>query len=406
MAADDGLSNTVDVINESTALVASAADPRRYQNRLIYRLEVILFTALLSSISGQFQAVYIANYWQVHREELSIIIPDFPHQNITHDTINRVLGMLPPQILAKWLLSLGVPLLEASPQRVFHVDGQAVRASKTEKAQSGRYFFNMYESSTHLLVGQLLIEEKTNEITASLQMFDLVDFRPSDIVTSDALNTQKHLARELTERQILWCFAVKSNQPKLYNEIIYHFNHIDESRFGVEKSVDKGHGRIETRITHVLPARFLSKDILRDWCGLEDGCIIRATNIVERIDKPTTIDTRYFICSKKFDKPTSGEDCADVIRRHWLVEAFHWLCDNVFYQDRTQIKNEVYLQNEILLSKVGINILTKCQESKRMLGGKTLSISAIRNIASTPLLALQVLHYSGLFNEMPKFSLC
>ena len=141
MAADDGLSNTVDVINESTALVASAADPRRYQNRLIYRLEVILFTALLSSISGQFQAVYIANYWQVHREELSIIIPDFPHQNITHDTINRVLGMLPPQILAKWLLSLGVPLLEASPQRVFHVDGHAVRASKTEKAQSGRYFF-------------------------------------------------------------------------------------------------------------------------------------------------------------------------------------------------------------------------------------------------------------------------
>ena len=178
-----------------------------------------MFTALLSSISGQFQAVYIANYWQVHREELSIIIPDFPHQNITHDTINRVLGMLPPQILAKWLLSLGVPLLEASPQRVFHVDGQAVRASKTEKAQSGRYFFNMYESSTHLLVGQLLIEEKTNEITASLQMFDLVDFRPSDIVTSDALNTQKHLARELTERQILWCFAVKSNQPKLYTLI-------------------------------------------------------------------------------------------------------------------------------------------------------------------------------------------
>lgn len=174
LAADDGLSNTVDVINESTALVASAADPHRYQNRLIYRLEVILFTALLSSISGQFQAVYIANYWQVHREELSIIIPDFPHQNITHDTINCVLGMLPPQILAKWLLSLGVPLLEASPQRVFHVDGQAVRASKTEKAQSGRYFFNMYESSTHLLVGQLLIEEKTNEITASLQMFDLV----------------------------------------------------------------------------------------------------------------------------------------------------------------------------------------------------------------------------------------
>ena len=133
MAADDGLSNTVDVINESTALVASAADPRRYQNRLIYRLEVILFTALLSSISGQFQAVYIANYWQVHREELSIIIPDFPHQNITHDTINRVLGMLPPQILAKWLLSLGVPLLEASPQRVFHVDGQALELPRQKK---------------------------------------------------------------------------------------------------------------------------------------------------------------------------------------------------------------------------------------------------------------------------------
>ena len=240
----------------------------------------------------------------------------------------------------------------------------------------------MYESSTHLLVGQLLIEEKTNEITASLQMFDLVDFRPSDIVTSDALNTQKHLARELTERQILWCFAVKSNQPKLYNEIIYHFNHIDESRFGVEKSVDKGHGRIETRITHVLPARVLSKDILRDWCGLENGCIIRATNIVERIDKPTTIDTRYFIFSKKFEKPTSGEDCADVIRRHWLVEAFHWLCE---------------------LSKVGINILTKCQESKRMLGGKALSISAIRNIASTPLLALQVLHYSGCLTKCQSF---
>ena len=301
------------------------------------------------------------------------------------------------------VLSLGVPLIEESSQRIFNVDGQAVRASKTEKAQSGRYFFNVYESSTHLLVGQILIDEKTNEITASMQMFDLVDFRPGDIVTSDAMNTQKSLARELTERKLLWCFAVKSNQPKLYAEILFLFNHTHESWFGFTERVDKGHGRIETRTTHVLPARLLSKEILRDWCGLENGCIIRAIDVVEQIGKPTTTDTRYFIFSKKFDKPTSADECADVIRSHWSIETFHWLCDNVFYQDRIHIKNEVYLQNEILLSKVGINILTKCQESKRLLGGKSLSVTAIRNIACTPLLALQVLHHSGLFNAVPKF---
>jgi hypothetical protein len=98
-------------------------------------------------------------------------------------------------------------------------------------------------------VGALPIEGKeevkqTNEIGMFTQVLDEIDIAGRDI-TSDALLTQRKLARYVVQRQAHYHFTAKGNQPTLESDIALLF----QSR-GAPDYVDvtpADHGRIETR---------------------------------------------------------------------------------------------------------------------------------------------------------------
>lgn len=372
--------------------ICDIEDPRE-QKKTQYPLSAILMVALLASFTGDTSAVSIAIYWRMHAAELAQIIDDFPAEVPSHDTINRVLRLIDKARMTTALRRLATPLAVEASNRLLHIDGQAVRASKTEDSDKGRYIFNVYDSSNMLVVTHRLINEKENEISSSIELLSDMALKAGDIVTADALNTQKKLVVFLQDHNVDYCLAVKENHPKLHSEMRHLFGVTDDSRFRLAEDIDCGHGRIETRRIAVLPASLLSKSFLEAWPGLSEGCIIRATNVCEKKSRRAreSTETRYFISSLSYETEGIAARAGTVIRRHWHVEnSCHWHLDCQFDQDRIQCTNENYLTNRVALNKIGLNALKTAQRTFAARQQKY-SIKTLQKLCSSPAGALETL---------------
>lgn len=177
----------------------------------MYPLAYVYLVSLLSSLSGQTNCVQIADYWKNNRPALESIFEDFPKQDISHDTVRRLLMLIDPGQFQSFYSKLVKPLLHQFTSRVVAVDGQAVRASKSSAQKNGKYILTFYDTDNGVALGQKLIEEKHNEITYAADMVEGLDLRGS-IVTADALNTQEKFAAKLIEQGADYCLAVEQNQ--------------------------------------------------------------------------------------------------------------------------------------------------------------------------------------------------
>ncbi len=347
---------------------------------------------MLAAFGGVSDAVGIALYWERCKKELSILFDDFPEELISHDTINRLFRLIDPNRLNSLLEAMVQPLIANNAQRLIHIDGQAVRASKTDKCEGGRYLFNAYDSENHLLLKHLLIDEKENEISNSTELLSALDLRDGDIITADALNTQRSMVEYICSKGAGYCLAVKGNHEMLHKEVTYLFASTDDSRCKTYNSTDTGHGRIEERTTKVLPGSMLSPRFKKEWPALKDGVIVMARTVTTAKSKRSrnSDETRYFICSTPWKKDKCADVVADIVRRHWSIEnSLHWVLDNDFRQDRIQATDPNYLSNRVLFNKIALNVLKTAQKYYQIRDGRELSIQSLMLLCGTPAGALQ-----------------
>lgn len=102
-----------------------------------------------------------------------------------------------------------------------------------------------------MLLGQRKVDAKSNEITAVPELLKLL-FIKGCIVTVDALNCQKAIARMVIAREADYVFALKANHPQLHQDIIDWFDWAHQRDFrdvhhDFHQTVNKGHGRLEIR---------------------------------------------------------------------------------------------------------------------------------------------------------------
>ena len=108
-----------------------------------------------------------------------------------------------------------------------------------------------WAASARLVLGQVKIEEKTNEIPMVPALLRLLDIQGC-IVTTDAMSCQKATAAQIIAQGGDYVLAVKENQKHLYEDIQGRFAHASAHKFEDTYAHhctenDTGHGRIETR---------------------------------------------------------------------------------------------------------------------------------------------------------------
>ena len=179
----------------------------------------------------------------------------------THDTFNRVFAALDPKEFLGAFLEWTQSVRQAVPQEIVAVDGKALRRA-LNGGESMKYIVSAWAEGNGLVLGQLKVEDKSNEITAVPQLLRVLELSGC-IVTVDAMGCQKKIAREIVESDADYVLALKGNQETVHEEVKTFLDatlkevHTPRARgaklsraaanLATCQTVEKDHGRFETR---------------------------------------------------------------------------------------------------------------------------------------------------------------
>ena len=165
--------------------------------------------------------------------------------------------------------------------------------------------------------------------------------------------------------------SLKENQAQLYSDVNDTFAAAGEIDFaGVEhdfhQSVEKGHGRIETRQCWSA-SDAEQMDWLNDrgeWSQLTSIAMVESERLMDGV---RTKQKRYYITSL----PAGAARHLDAIRGHWGIEnSLHWVLDLAFREDECRVRKEKGPENLSALRRMALNMLKKETTSKGSIAAK------------------------------------
>jgi predicted transposase YbfD/YdcC len=338
---------------------AGLTDPRR--RKVTHPLINIVTIALCAVIAGADDFVTIAAWGRQKRAWLARFL-DLSNGIPSHDRFNAVFKAIKPGEFERCLLSWVTSLHEVTAGQVVAIDGKTLRQSFDKaEAKSAIHMVSAWATANHISLGQVVVEEKSNEITAIPKLLELVEISGAS-VTIDAMGCQTEIAETIVERKGDYVLAVKGNQPTLHAGVVEFFlDHLDDDFARVKVSrhetTEHGHGRDEHRTYYVcdvpedLPDRARWKGLKRIGMAISDT--VRGGKACD--------DVRYYILSKKLSARRFGA----TVRGHWGIEnSLHWQLDVSFGEDRSRVRKGHADANLSLVRRTALSLLRNERSQK------------------------------------------
>jgi predicted transposase YbfD/YdcC len=285
-------------------------------------------------------------------------------------TVKRFFEFIDPQQFEKCFRSFVQKLPIEKYGDHIALDGKTLRSSyDTAKDQPTSHIISAFETKHGITLAQVKTEEKSNEITAIPEVIDMLNIEGTTI-TIDAMGCQ------IIDKKGDFALALKSNHPKLYDEVVSFFEQSIKEKFqNIEhehkRTINKGHGRIEEREYISCPVEYISLGERCQWKGIK-SIICTTTKRHEISTDKTSNETRYFISSLSFEKI---EKISNAIRNHWGIEnSLHYVLDVTFDEDGSRIRAGNAAEVFSVARKLALNIL-KCDKSKGSIRTKRLRAS-------------------------------
>jgi predicted transposase YbfD/YdcC len=347
---------------------AMLSDPRSDHTKQHQLLDIITI-ALCGVICGAESWVEIEQYGTAKLPWLRTVLA-LPNGIPSHDTFGRVFAALDPaqfqQCFLGWVravvartdgcLTLG---------QVVALDGKTLRRSHDRaNGKAAIHLVSAWATENRLVLGQVKVEDKSNEITALPALLRLLALQGC-IVTIDAMGCQTAIAQAIIDRGADYVLALKGNQPALEQAVQAMFAEAQATDFhglthDQHTTVEKGHGRIEVRRCWTISApeylAYLNEH--GRWASLRSIAMVEAERT---IGETTSRDTRYYISSLTGDAQQVG----GAVRDHWGIEnKVHWVLDIAFREDDCRVRQGEAAQNFAVLRQVALNLLRQEQTAK------------------------------------------
>jgi predicted transposase YbfD/YdcC len=345
-------------MEEFVACFAEVADPR--QDNVRHDLHEVLIIALCTMLCGGEDCSDMALFGATKEPFLRQFLR-LRHGIPSHDTFSRLFRRLDPAPFRACFVRF-MERFAATLPGVVAIDGKTLRRSfDRASGKSPLHMVHAWAADQRLLLGQIAVDDKSNEITAVPKLLAMLSLKGC-IVTADALNCQRTIAAKVTEQGGDYVLALKGNQGSLHDDVRTFLDDPMRPAEAGHTTVDGQHGRVETRTSEV------ATDIawLQDqhvWPGLAAiGKMIRTREIAGK----STTETSYYLLST----PLSAERFAQVTRAHWGVEnGLHWVLDVTMNEDRARHCKDHGPENIALLRRLALN-LAKLEGSKGSMKGK------------------------------------
>lgn len=350
---------------------ANLEDPRIDRTKL-HKLLDILVIAICAVICG-------ADNWEEvqlfgeSKEAWFRTILELPNGIPSHDTFWRLFAKLDPEQFQQSFVSWVASVSEVTRGQVIAIDGKTLRRSHDQGLGRGAIdMVSAWATANHLVLGQVKVDDKSNEITAIPELLRVLEISGC-IITIDALGCQKDIAEAIIDQQADYVLALKENHGRLYEDVVRLFDDLAASDFRAyayshDQTVNKNHGRLETRTCYVIsdPDILIHLRDASQWKGLQS---IIKVHTRRQLGEETTHKDRYFIASLS----KKAQQSLEAVRSHWSIEnELHWSLDIAFREDESRIRKDHGPENFAVLRHIALNLIKQEKTKKASVKGKRL----------------------------------
>lgn len=333
-------------------------DPRQ-RAKVTYPLDEILLLCLLAVLAGAEAITDIARFGEKKRDLLRRFRP-FADGTPAHDHLGDILALLDAdafqRCFATWVASITGTTAVAE---VIAIDGKTLRRSHDKRrGQAAIHMISAFAARQRLVLGQVKVAEKANEIVAIPKLLDLLAIEGA-IVTIDAIGCQRAIAQTIIDKKADYVLALKGNQGSLHDDVRLFVAEqaakgFKDSTVSRDRSVDADHGRIETRNVTVIHDVAWLQD-RHAWPGLKGIVMVESSREIERrIER----ETRLYVTSLTTPAAVLGS----VVRSHWAVEnSLHWVMDVTFRDDECRLRTHNAPANFTTIKHIALNLIRKAK---------------------------------------------
>lgn len=360
-------------------------DPRQ-QKKVKHSAAVILLVALAGAFVKCQTWNEMADFGAEKIDFFRKYFPDLESMP-THDTLRRFFMIVSPESLEnvyrRWARNMADMLLpEVSAPRHVAIDGKTIRGAidpkklKAERddltdcqlAAAKLHIVSAYLTDTGISLGQEKVDFKENEIVAIPNLIEELDIRKGDVITMDAMGTQKKIAIAIRKKKADYIFDVKDNQKHLREQIETAIATAGGmgaafAKTATDKHTEtaKSHSATKTTTCVVWKHPQLTGCAhLKEWEGAKTFGTI--TTKVKKKNGEEYEDVHYIISSLDPD----AKNIMMYKRRHWGVEnGLHWQLDVNFNEDSDR-KRMTSAMNFSVINKIVIGVLNAEANTKKV----------------------------------------
>ena len=325
--------------------------------RVMYPLSEVLLLVSCATIASCDDFDEIEAWGTHHLEFLRQFAPfhfGIPCDRWLRTLINRVDPILFGRCFEDWIKALW-----PGRHELIAIDGKTSRRTHDKgKELKALHTLSAYATNARLSLAQLSVPDKTNEITAIPDLLDHLagtGHLKGALVTIDAMGCQVAIADKIVAHEADFLLALKGNQLTLETEVDAYFRTAPDAELVRKTTIEKGHGRIETRI--------YTASTVVDWIKSAKSypgqpkfnhikTLVKVVNRTELKDR-CTLDERLYISSA----PLDIERIAHGVRGHWGVESMHWLLDVAFKDDLSRYRSGHGAKNMAVVRRFALGLV-------------------------------------------------
>ena len=341
-------------------------DPRDIRGKKHELINIIIMT-IYGILCGYNDFTNLADFLKVHEDYFNELL-QLENGTPSHDTLSNVFKVIDSKKFMELFIEWIKDIVKDKGMHL-SIDGKAIKSAR-DKVNGGNtpYIVSAFLSDIGLSIGQLKVDDKSNEITAIPELLKILDI-DGCIITIDAIGTQTEIMDKIIQKGGNFVLPVKMNNKGANKDTIDFFNDSIEKDFNAKvkskKKVDNieyinsykekfevyvtrenTHGREEERV--YIKSNNISWLKDKKWKHIK--CVIMAINNTTVHDN----SIRYYFSS--VDLPI--EELAKIIRKHWQIENnLHWVLDMYFYEDLSRNRKDNAMENLSILKKLCYNII-------------------------------------------------
>ncbi len=326
----------------------------RLDRKKLHPVEEIFLVTFCAVICGCDSWEDIELFGKTKLDYLRTYLP-FNNGAPSDDTLRRFFRVLAAEkfegCFIDWVKSFQIDV----EKKIVAFDGKTSRRS-FDGAERAMHLISAFASEVGIVLGQLKVDGKSNEMTALPVLIELLDLVGA-IVTIDAMGCQTKVVEKIIEKEADYVIGLKGNQGNLHDDVKTFFEKKPKNRvFSQSTEVDKGHGRLETRICTVTDDIDWLKEGHPEWEKLKTVIEIES---IREIKGEVSVEKRYYIASIVADTTLAQR----AVRQHWGVESLHWVLDISFGDDQSRIRKGNAPRNRAIVKKTVLNLLQIVKKS-------------------------------------------